>query len=111
MVASTTVGIPIAITGIFNVSLLISMRLFPIPLPGEIPAVVIWMVLFNLSIEEDAKASITINKSGFVFSTIPSIKSFVSIPVDPVTLGLKLATFLYPSSTSPNKNKCLVTNT
>ena len=91
---STTVGIPIAITGIFRVSLLISMRLFPIPLPGDIPAVVIWIVLFNLSKEEDASASITISKSGFILSVTPSIKSLVSIPVTPVTLGLKLATFL-----------------
>ena len=85
--------------------------MFPTPLPGEIPAEVIWIVLFNLSMELDAKASITISMSGLIFSLIPSIKSLVSIPVIPVTLGLKLATFLYPSSTSPRRNKCLVTST
>ena len=39
--ASTTVGTPIAITGISNVSLDISSLLFPTPLPGDIPASVI----------------------------------------------------------------------
>ena len=41
VIASTTVGIPIAITGIPIVSLLISFLSFPIPLPGEIPVLLI----------------------------------------------------------------------
>ena len=49
--ASTTVGTPIAITGIPNVSLLSSLRLFPTPDPGWIPVSEICIVLFTRSIE------------------------------------------------------------
>ena len=37
MAASTTVGIPIAITGTPNVSIVIYFLLFPTPAPGTIP--------------------------------------------------------------------------
>ena len=41
---STTVGTPIAITGIFRVSVLISFLLLYTPLPGLIPVSVSWIV-------------------------------------------------------------------
>ena len=47
---------------------------------------------------------------GFIFSTMLFIISDVSIPVFPITFGINDDTLLYPSSTSPNRNKCLVTN-
>ena len=55
--ASTTVGIPIAITGIANDFEDISFLLFPIPLPGSIPESVICIILFIFSTLDEAKAS------------------------------------------------------
>ena len=82
---STTIGTPIAITGIPNVFLLNSFLVFPTPAPGTIPVSAIWIVLLILSILLDAKLSITINIFGFILSTIPFIISKVSIPVVPST--------------------------
>ena len=63
------------------------------------------MVLFTLSIEEDAKASMAITKSGLMLSIIPLIISLDSIPVVPITPGVKALTFLYPSSfNAPNSD-------
>ena len=64
MEEDTTVGTPIAITGMPNVFLLNSFLLFPTPLPGCIPVSVIWIVLLILSIEEDASESIAITNLG-----------------------------------------------
>ena len=107
--ASTTVGTPIAITGISNVSLDISSLLFPTPLPGDIPASVIWIVLLTWSKLELAKLSIAITISGLISLTIPFIMFWVSIPVVPVTPGSITDILLNPSSNSPNSYKLLVT--
>ena len=56
------------------------------------------MVLLILSILLEAKLSITINNFGFVFSTIPSNTSKVSIPVVPKTPGDIALTGLASSS-------------
>ena len=85
--ASTTIGTPIAITGIPKVFWLISFRAFPTPAPGTIPVSASWTVLLILSILFDDKLSITIISFGFIFSTIPLIISIVSIPVVPKTPG------------------------
>ena len=81
------------------------------PLPGWIPLSVIWIVLFILLIEFDAKASIAIKNLGFVDFTTLLIISALSIPVFPITFGVNMLTFLTPSDTSlfANKNRCLVT--
>ena len=73
LTASTTVGIPIAITGILRVFSLISFLLLPTPLPGVMPVLDSCIVLLTLSIERLASASITIKKSGFNIFTIPFI--------------------------------------
>jgi len=82
-----------------------SSLLFPTPLPGEIPFVVIWITLFKWSIEEDASASINITSLVFVFSISDLIIVDVSIPVVPVTSGLNIAVFWYDLSTSPRLYK------
>ena len=82
---STTVGTPIATTSTPNVSLLISFLVLPIPEPGDIPAVVIWIVLLRFSITLEARESTTITSLGLILSTIAFIASPVSIPVVPVT--------------------------
>ena len=105
----TTVGIPMAITGIPRVSLLISLRMLPIPLPGWIPVSVIWILLFILLIVEAASASITMIRLGFVFFAIDNIISCVSIPVSAITPGAILDTFKMLSSGFPRRNRCLVT--
>ena len=97
--SSTTVGIPIATTGIPNEVWLISCLVFPTPAPGTIPVSDICIVLLILSILLDAKASITINNLGFILSTIPFNISTVSIPVVPRTPGEIALTGLVPSST------------
>ena len=104
-----TVGTPIAITGIFKLSLDNSDRLLPIPLPGSIPVLVIWIVFWSRSTLLAASESIMIKRSGFIFSITPSIISFDSIPVFPKTLGSNIEMFLYFKSTSPILYKCLVT--
>ena len=55
--------------------------------------------------------SITIKKSGLTLSTILRTISLVSIPVTPVTLGLKEDTLLNDESRLPKKYKWLVTIT
>jgi len=107
--ASTTVGTPIAITGIPTTSLLISFLLFETPLPGWIPVSVNWIVLFTLSNDWLAKASITKTKSGFRVSIKLNTTLLVSIPVCPITPGAIAKTLLNPSSISPTSNKWLVT--
>ena len=73
---SIIVGIPITITGIPSVSFDIDILELFTPLPGTIPLFVIWIVLFNLSIDEVASASIIIKKSGFVSLVIELKFSF-----------------------------------
>ena len=101
--ASTTVGTPMAIVGIPKISLDISFLLFPTPLPGLIPASVIWIVLLTLSTDEAAKASMVITKPGFISLTTLFNKSLVSIPVSPITPGARVHTLLNPSSNVPYK--------
>ena len=60
VVASTTVGTPIAITGIPKVWSDNSFLLLPTPEPGLIPVSVNWIVLLILFIELVANASTTI---------------------------------------------------
>ena len=96
--ASTTVGTPIAITGIPNVSTVNSFLWFPTPAPGTIPVSAIWTVLLILSILLEAKASITIINFGWTLSTIPFKISTVSIPVVPKTPGETALTGLVPCS-------------
>ena len=96
--SSTTVGIPIAITGIPNEAWLISCLVLPTPAPGTIPVSDNCIVLLILSILLDANASITINNFGFTLSTIPFNISTVSIPVVPKTPGDIALTGLVPSS-------------
>lgn len=81
--ASTTIGTPIAITGIPNVFSLISFLALFTPAPGTIPVSAICTVLLILSMLFDDKLSITIMSFGLIFSTIPFIISTVSIPVVP----------------------------
>lgn len=85
--ASTTIGTPIAITGIPSVFWLISFLAFPTPAPGTIPVSESCTVLLILSILFDDKLSITIINFGFILSTIPFTISTVSIPVVPKTPG------------------------
>ena len=84
---STTVGIPIAITGIPSVFLLISFLVFSTPAPGTIPVSAICILLLILSMLLVARASITISNFGFTFCTTPFSISIVSIPVTPNTPG------------------------
>lgn len=109
---STTVGIPRAITGTFNVFSLISALVFSTPAPGTIPVSDSCIVLLILSILLDASASITIIIFGFTFSTIPFNISNVSMPVVPKTPGDIALISLVPSSTYCGKYfiTCLVTS-
>ena len=84
---STTIGTPIAITGMPKVFSLNSFLAFPTPAPGIIPVSAICIVLLILSILFEAKLSITITSLGCILSTIPFIISEVSIPVVPKTPG------------------------
>ena len=84
--------------------------MLPTPLPGWIPLSVIWIHLLTLPIFEAARASTIITKSGLISLHNKEIISKVSIPLFPITPGLKLEVHLTPSLTSsPSKNKCLVT--
>ena len=111
--ASTTVGTPIATTGIPSVFLVSSFLRFPTPAPGSIPVSVICTVVQSLCTLLDANASTTITKSGFVFRIIPCNTSSVSIPVCAMTPGAIALTQPYPFSCikdAPNSSlKCLVT--
>ena len=89
---STTVGTPIAITGILSFFSDISLKELKTPLPGSIPVSVIWTTLHKLSIELDDKESITIINEGFILPTIPLIISKLSIPLSPKTEGAILDT-------------------
>ena len=111
VVASTTVGIPTAITLTPKFSSFICFLLFPTPAPGDIPVSPIWIVVFTLSTFLAAKASIHITKSGLIFSTTPLIISTVSIPVTPSTPGATEQTGLTDSSIASGITvcKCLVT--
>ena len=109
---STTVGIPIAITGIPNVFMLISFLALFTPAPGTIPVSAICMLLLILSSFLVARASITINIFGFMFCTIPFNISIVSIPVIPSTPGDIADTGLVSSGIifGMYSNMCLVTS-
>ena len=108
--ASTTVGIPIAITGTPNESLVNSFLVFPTPAPGTIPVSAIWIELLILSILLDDSASIIIINFGLMFCTIPFNISCVSIPVVPSTPGDTALTDLVSSFNTSGiySNKCLV---
>ena len=88
----TTVGTPIAITGILIVLKDISPWLLPIPRPGSNPVLVIWIVFWIRLIFKAAKASIAITKSGLILLIVPKIISKEEMPVLPKTLGSKIAT-------------------
>ena len=85
--ASTTVGTPMAMTGIPMVSSVRPFRWFPTPEPGWIPVSVSWIVEFSLYVERAARASITIMTSGSVCFTTPRMISAVSIPFFAITPG------------------------
>ena len=68
--ASSTVGIPTLITGIFKVLSESSACRFPTPPPGTIPVSEICIDLFILSIFFEHKLSIAITSLGFILSTI-----------------------------------------
>ena len=71
-------------------------------IPMALAIYIIWIVLFILSMERDAKASIAITKSGFVSLIIAFIILNDSIPVAASTPGLIHETDLYPLLISPN---------
>ena len=95
---STTVGTPIAITGIPNVCWFTSFRLFCTPAPGAMPVLLICTVVPNLSILLEARASITTTAAGFVLSVKDKMISAVSIPVCPNTPGAMAAALRKPSN-------------
>ena len=102
--ASTTVGTPIARTGIPTVSFVMALRWFPTPEPGLIPVSEIWMVRLSLLELLAARASTAIIISGFVSRTMPLMISTVSIPVcamTPGTIALTKRTFSSPMAYFP----------
>ena len=79
--APTTVGTPMASTGIPRLSFVRLCRWFPTPEPGWIPVSVSWMVVPSLRTLLAARASMTISIWGRVWWMIPFKISAVSIPV------------------------------
>ena len=61
---STTVGIPMEITGMPRLSRLSSLRILPIPAPGVMPVFDICIVRARRSTDLEASASITMMASG-----------------------------------------------
>ena len=104
--ASTTVGIPIASTGIPKVFIDSSPLLLPTPLPGNIPESVNWIVLFTLSIELEARASIIIVKSQSgdigVYTLTKYKSNFINIII---YIFLSLTTILSATGCYLMKNK------
>ncbi len=90
--ASTTVGMPTAITGIPMLSRLSACLWFPTPEPGLIPVSVICIVRFRRLVPRAASASTAIMTSGPVSFVMPRTISIDSIPVCAITPGTILLT-------------------
>ena len=98
VLAYTTIGTPIAITGIPSDSWLSSDLVFPTPEPGLIPESQSCTVLLIRAARLEANASIAIIASGLTLSTTPLTTSIVSTPVIPSTPGA----MAHEAGTSPS---------
>ena len=78
---STTVGTPIAVTGIPSMRCESSRRELATPLPGDMPLSVSWIVVPSLRTSEHARASTAMMPAGCSCAMRAVIISAVSIPV------------------------------
>ena len=87
VVANTTSGTPMAITGTPSVSRSSPVRLLPTPAPGLMPVSVSCTVVLMRAARREASESTAMTRSGLQCSTTPRTISIVSTPVTPSTPG------------------------